>query len=58
VYCTWTTGSALGQLSWEPTERRASAVAYLRDVIENAGPDELRELARRLLTMADEERMP
>lgn len=54
----WTIGSALGQLNWEPTERRASAVAYLQAAIRDASPDELREIASWLLTIVDEERAP
>lgn len=45
----WTVNSALYELQWEPTARRASAVSYLDDVILKGDTAELRLIAYRLL---------
>lgn len=48
----WTVASALYQLRWEPTERRASAVDYLTTVIFQGDQAQVRDVAYTLLGMA------
>jgi hypothetical protein len=61
---TWTVDSALYQLRWEPSERRASAVEYLREVIldnENESEQVIRDIAMTLLSLnteSDQENPP
>jgi homogentisate 1,2-dioxygenase len=54
---TWTVDSALYQLRWEPSERRASAVEYLREIIldnENESEQVIRDIAMTLLSLNTE----
>jgi hypothetical protein len=47
----WTTTSALFQLRWEPSERRASAVDYLTSVVLYGDDNQAREIAAGLLAL-------
>jgi hypothetical protein len=50
----WTVDSALCQLRWEPSERRASAVSYLTSVLDgSASYAVVREVAAGLLALYD-----
>lgn len=50
----WTTDSALYQLRWEPSERRASAVSYLTEVITTGPEHQVRAVAYALLSLNTE----
>lgn len=49
----WTVASALYQLRWEPTGRRASATAYLREAITTGPEQQARDIAYTLLSMTE-----
>lgn len=49
----WTVASALYQLRWEPTGRRASATAYLREAITTGPEQQARDIACTLLSMTE-----
>lgn len=47
----WTVQSALYQMRWEPTERRASAASYLTGQIMTGSEQQTRDIAYSLLSI-------